>query len=80
MTGAWGPFVPGIDPAERRARLRALRVAAHLLCGRRAVALTTLLRTAESSDVGLYAAEQEFGRLPSLDQRRVLSAFAAGAL
>ena len=71
----WGPFVPGLDLAERKARLRSLRLAAGLLCGRRASDLVAQLRTAEADEGAIDRAAVEFDRLGSVDQRRVLSSY-----
>ncbi|WP_375458336.1 hypothetical protein [uncultured Enterovirga sp.] len=75
----WGPFVPGIDAAERKARLRSLRALVKVLTGPRGHDANLALLRAEitdgDSDV-LREAHAEFGRLGTLDQRRVLSSFA----
>lgn len=82
VTGGWGPFVTGIDPAERRARLRSLRMAVRLLCGPRGAGCRHRLQVAELALSGpdeLAEAEAAFERLGSLDRRRVLASYAAEA-
>ena len=71
----WGPFLPGHDAGERKARLRSLRLAAGLLCGRRASDLVAQLRTAEADECAIGRAAVEFDRLGSVDQRRFLSSY-----
>ena len=71
----WGPFLPGLDAGERKARLRSLRLAAGLLCARRASDLVAQLRRAEREDEAVPMAAEEFGKLGSIDQRRVLSSY-----
>ncbi|WP_375460583.1 hypothetical protein [uncultured Enterovirga sp.] len=74
----WGPFVPGIDAAERKARLRSLRALVKVLAGPRGHDANLALLRAEitdgDSDV-LRDAHAEFGRLSPLDRRRVLSTY-----
>lgn len=72
---SWGPFATGLDVGERKARLRALRMAAGLLCGQRATALVTQLRAAEADEGVIDVAEAEFSRLGAIDQRRILSSY-----
>lgn len=77
MIGQWGPFLSGIDPAERLARLRSLRVATHILCGSRGRHLEAALRQAERDDAALLTAETAFDQLAALDRRRVLATYGA---
>ena len=77
---AWGPFLPNVEPAERLARLRGLRVAVRLICGTRGRDVEAALRQAERNDAALPNAEREFDRLASLDRRRILSSFGSAAL
>lgn len=79
MTGVWGPFIPDLDPAERRARLRSLRTCVKLLVGPRGhEASFALLRCEiDGEDMVLLAdALAEFSKLGTLDQRRVLASYA----
>ena len=74
----WGPFLPGLDARERKARLRSLRACLHLIAGPRGrVAGMALLRAEISGDQQdtLHDAAEAFERLTALDRRRVLSAF-----
>lgn len=73
----WGPFASGIDTAELRARLRALRTIVHLRLGERGAALARLLHGAETDVSILDRAVELLNRLPSLDRRRVLASYAA---
>lgn len=73
----WGPFADGLDLAERRARLRALRSVVHLLIGPRAGQLRVLLKEAESDAAVLAAALRALDALAPLDRRRVLASYAA---
>ena len=72
---SWGPFTPNLEPGERKARLRSLRVSAGLLCAQRASALLAHLRSAEVDESAIVLASAEFDRLGSVDQRRVLSSY-----
>ena len=74
---SWGPFRPGVEPAEQKAQLRSLRLAAKLLCGKRAAECCYRLLVAEvdTHPETLGRAEAEFDRLAPVDRRRVLSAF-----
>jgi hypothetical protein len=62
-----------VEPAERLARLRSLRVAARILCGTRAAELEAALATAEEHDADLAAALRQLDALPPLDRRRLLA-------
>lgn len=82
MTCPWGPFVPGLEWPEQKARLRALRLAVKLLTGPRGQVAGLALVRAEISggDADLLAeAEAEFDRLAPLDRRRILSSYQAVA-
>ncbi len=73
----WGPFAGDLDPAERTARLRCLRLAVKLLVGPRGVETRHALLVAEidpNADT-LAAAQVEFDRLSPLDRRRVLASY-----
>ena len=73
----FGPWEADIDPAERLARLRSLRMAARLLCGPRADALVACLKLAETDRDAMDAAAVELSRLPTLPMRHLLSAYGA---
>lgn len=73
----WGPFASGLDPCERRARLRSLRAIARLHIGPRGAALDAALNAAESDEDQLPKALTALDRLASLDRRRVLASYAA---
>lgn len=74
----WGPFLPGLDRLEVKARLRCLRLAVKLLTGPRGEACRYALLLAEidPDEDTLAAASAAFEKLPALDQRRVLSSYA----
>ena len=72
----WGPFQRTIDQGERKARLRSLRACVRLLTGERGKECAYRLLKAEiDGEEALDAAEAEFGRLGSYDQRRVLASY-----
>ena len=73
----WGPFAPGLDAAERVARLRCLRAISHLSCGPRGERLVTALRLAESGACNLEIIVAELNALAPIDRRRVWASYAA---
>ncbi|MGT2482371.1 hypothetical protein ACU4GR_33870 (plasmid) [Methylobacterium oryzae CBMB20] len=73
----WGPFAPGLDPAEYRARLRCLRAVVRLTTGPRGEALTHHLRRAETDPAALPLALAALNRLAGLDLRHVVASYAA---
>ncbi|MCJ2065745.1 hypothetical protein MKK63_24015 [Methylobacterium sp. J-088] len=73
----FGPWSLGIDAAEQRARLRALRQTARLLVGPRAADLCRLLAQAETDPAALEPACRALDALASTDRRRVLASYAA---
>ena len=78
MSTPWGPFMPGLEASEQKARLRALRLSVKLLTGARGHEATVALVRAEISggDADLLdEAETEFEKLAPLDRRRVLSVY-----
>lgn len=72
----YGPWRPGIDAAERRARLRSLRAIAGLVAGPRADPLVGFLLTAETDDEALNLAADALEDLDPLELRRILSSYA----
>lgn len=73
----WGPFASGLDPCERRARLRSLQAITRLHLGPRGSVLREALRAAETDDGQLPEALTALDRLASLDRRKVLASYAA---
>jgi hypothetical protein len=73
----FGPWVPDLDRAELRARLRAMRALARVLCGPRATDLVRLLAQAEADATALEPALAALDRLPSSDRRHLLGSYAA---
>lgn len=72
----FGPWAPDLDPAEQRARLRALRAIARLLAGPRAADLVRLLARAEHDAEVLVPAAAALDRLEPLDRRKILGSYA----
>lgn len=79
MTAAdrWGPFAQGLDPAEQRARLRALRQTTRLLIGPRGADLCRLLADAETDPAALEPACRALDRLAATDRRQILASYGA---
>lgn len=73
----WGPFRDGLDEAERRACLRALRQTARLLTGPRATVLCQLLAQAEFDPAALEPASNALNAMAATDRRQIWSAYAA---
>ena len=76
-TDRWGPFADGLDPAERLARLRALRQTARLLSGPRAIDLCRLLAHAETDPAALEPACRALHAMAGTDKRQIWAAYAA---
>lgn len=78
MTAAdqWGPFAEGLDPAERRARLRSLRALARVYAGPRAADVCRFLAQAETDPEALEPAILAINRLAPIDRRQILASFA----
>lgn len=74
---AWGPFAADLEPAERLARLRALRAIVRLLCGPRGIRAEAALLAAETRPVADPVALVEVLALEPVDRRRVLASYAA---
>jgi hypothetical protein len=72
---AFGPFLPDLDPAERLARIRALRAIA-LTFAWRYPDLIDSLHDAESEPTALQATHLMFERLPAIPKRRILATYA----
>lgn len=75
----WGPFADGLDTAEQRARLRALRALARVLCGPRGTELCRLLALAEDEPTALAPAVAALNDLPATDRRNLLASYAGMA-
>ncbi|MBE7203344.1 MAG: hypothetical protein INR70_36875 [Parafilimonas terrae] len=73
----FGPWAAGLDAAERRARLRAMRALVRVHCGPRAADLVRLLAQAETDPTALELALAALDRLPSNDRRHVLASYSA---
>jgi hypothetical protein len=73
----WGPFAPGLDAAELRARLRSLRQTARLLAGPRAADLCRRLAEAETDPAALEPACRAIDALAATDRRQILASYAA---
>ena len=75
-TTPFGPWVAGIDPAERRAQLRSLAALAAAFTGSSSE-LVAALRDAEHGEAAATHAFEVLNRLPALTKRRLLSTFGA---
>ena len=73
----FGPWAPGLDQAELRARLRSFRAIARLTAGPRATVLVDLLAKAEQDPAALVPAADALDRLEPVDRRRILASYAA---
>ncbi len=73
----WGPFAPGIETAELRARLRSLRQTARLLIGPRGSDLCRWLAQAETDAAALEPACRALNALAANDRRQILASYAA---
>ncbi|WP_426442050.1 hypothetical protein [Bradyrhizobium genosp. P] len=71
----FGPWSPGIDPAERLARLRSMRALALVHCRLETGFLESLQR-AETDATALPAAFEQLERLPALRRRHLLATYA----
>lgn len=73
----FGPWAPGLPPAERLARLRALRAFAQCFAGAKHP-FTRALAAAETDDSGEAdrRAWAELAAIPSRDRRNILSCLA----
>lgn len=72
----WGPWEPGLDPAERKARLRALRALVRAYAGPKGADLAQALRAAETDLSALGRASDLLAHLPTVPARHVLAAYA----
>jgi hypothetical protein len=68
------PFLE-TEPAERKARLRSLRLASRLICGPRGTELERALHRAEHDPSALPRAAKLIEGLQPLDRRRLLSSW-----
>lgn len=73
----FGPWAAGLDAAEQRARLRAMRALARVHCGPRGADLVRLLARAETDPAALEPALVALDRLPSNDRRHLLASYSA---
>lgn len=74
---AFGPWALDVPDDERRARLRAMRAIARLICGRRADVLCAALQIAEHDPGWLAFTVECLKRLDPLDRRKVLASYGA---
>jgi hypothetical protein len=73
---SWGPFQPDLEPAERLARLRAVRALA-LVFARHHPTIHYVLKKAEQGrQDALLAAEKAIDKLPTIGKRRLLATYA----
>lgn len=72
----FGPWADGIDPAERLARTRCMRVLAMVFARPHADLIATL-RDAEHNPAALSTALDLLDALPALPRRRIIATFAA---
>lgn len=73
----FGPWASGLNAAERKARLHAMRALARVHCGARAANLIPLLAQAEADPAALEPALAALDRLAANDRRHVLASYAA---
>jgi hypothetical protein len=74
----FGPWLAGIDRAERLARTRAMRALAGVFC-HGYPQFAEALRAAETSEAELERALQLLDELPALNRRRLLASYGAMA-
>ena len=72
----FGPFAAGLDPAERRARLRCLRALVQVHAGPRGEAAARALHAAEADPAAEALAVAALDRLAALDRRHILASYA----
>lgn len=74
---AFGPWVPGLDPAERLARLRGLRALVQVFAGPGHPLAEALARAEDDpSDEAALQAWAILSTMPSLRRRRLLASLA----
>ena len=71
MSQSFGPWATNLDPAERLARIRAMRALAGVFCHRHPK-VDEALRAAETDPAALEQAFQLLNELPTLNRRRLL--------
>jgi hypothetical protein len=72
---SWGPFERGIDPCERKCRLRALYALSLVFC--HAQPIVNTLRAAQSDpDFWLDEVAWQFEKVPTIPRRRILATWA----
>lgn len=76
---SFGPFLPDLEPGERKAQVRSLRALVRVLTGPRGKDAATALLAAEIAPDAetLSEAERTFDGLAPVNRRRVLASFAA---
>jgi hypothetical protein len=73
----FGPWVEGLDPAERLARLRSLRALVQAFAGPdHPLALALARAEADPSDEAAMAAWEALMTLPTIRRRRILASMA----
>jgi hypothetical protein len=70
----FGPWVAELEPAERLARLRALRALAGVFC-HRFPKFAEALRAAETDKAALAEALRLLDTLPAINRRRLLASY-----
>lgn len=73
----WGPFTPGLDPCELKARLRSLAAIVRLNLGRDGDLVARMVWCAEQGAVTLDALHAAIERLPAIPKRRIWASYAA---
>jgi hypothetical protein len=74
---AFGPWAPGLDPAERLARLRSLRALVGVFCGRAHPMVRALAAVeADPTDEAALMAWRALETMPSRSRRNVLCSLA----
>lgn len=74
---AFGPWVEGLDPGERLARLRSLRALVQVFAGAKHPLVIALARAeADPSDAAALAAWESLMSLPARSRRNVLCSLA----
>ena len=75
MTATFGPWAPGLDDAERKARCRALRAVAMMYIGHH-IPFFDIIKAAEDDPAYLKPAYIVFEEIPTLTIRKILASYA----